>query len=157
MKPRRCGRLCFLRSHPADESFTQPQRAERPLRPRDLQIRSKPDPADQPRESWFSRHEPVVGWPWAIFTTLIIALFVLLLVAAVWVTFDCSARYDRVSAGTVTDMGYRSSGKHTYKYACWVDVKNEAGESATWYVSDTFYNSVKVGDYVEKPKSSSWN
>ena len=53
--------------------------------------------------------------------------------------------------GTVTDKGSYLQGKNVRKYAYWVDVVADTGERMTWDVSDTFYQSVEIGDYVKRP------
>ena len=53
--------------------------------------------------------------------------------------------------GTVTDKGAYAPGKYSMKYVYWVDVVADTGERMTWDVSDTFYQSVEVGDYVRRP------
>ena len=53
--------------------------------------------------------------------------------------------------GTVIDKGSYAPGKYARKYAYWVDVVAGTGERTTWDVSDTFYQSVEVGDYVRRP------
>ena len=53
--------------------------------------------------------------------------------------------------GTVTDKGAYLPGKYARKYAYWVEVVADTGERMTWDVSDTFYQSVEIGDYVKRP------
>lgn len=65
---------------------------------------------------------------------------------------DCNKAHIRnsVTSGVVVDMGSYIPGRKTAKmYGYWLRVTN--GEhTVTWDVSDTYYNRVQVGDYVEK-------
>ena len=58
---------------------------------------------------------------------------------------------DAVTSGIVVDMGSVRPGKTSGKYSYWVVIEsNEA--KGTWYVSDTYYERINIGDYVEKGK-----
>ena len=68
---------------------------------------------------------------------------------AIW--DDCNKAHieNSVTSGIVVDMGEYVPGRNARMYGCWLRVTN--GEhTATWDVSDTYYNRVQVGDYVEK-------
>lgn len=80
----------------------------------------------------------------------------LLIAAVIAVLFFLKFLVDQAAVqepnwGTVTDKGAYVPGKYSMKYAYWVDVVAETGERMTWSVSDTFYQSVEVGDYVRRP------
>ena len=82
--------------------------------------------------------------------------YLLVIAAAVALVFLVRYFYLQAEAqlptwGTVTDKGAYVPGKYSRKYAYWVDVVADTGERMTWEVSDTFYQSVEVGDYVRRP------
>lgn len=80
----------------------------------------------------------------------VILILIGLLGCVGWLIFKPDPR-DAITSGIVVDLGERLPGKETKKYRYWIDVEsNEV--TATWYVSDTYYERVSIGDYVEKGK-----
>ena len=85
-----------------------------------------------------------------------VGAFILFIAAIIAVLFLLRFLVDQTAVlqpdwGTVTDKGAYVPGKYSKKYAYWVDVVADTGERMTWDVSDTFYQSVEVGDYVRRP------
>lgn len=89
---------------------------------------------------------------WKIGAGFMILLLVGLFALVGWAVWDDCNNFhikNSVTSGVVVDMGSYVPGKTAKMYGYWLRVTN--GEyTATWDVSDTYYNRVQVGDHVEK-------
>lgn len=62
---------------------------------------------------------------------------------------DKEALANSVTEGLVLDKGHSIGGKSVTTYSCWVQVRN-GDDVVIWHVSDDFYDSVNVGDWVKR-------
>ena len=65
-----------------------------------------------------------------------------------WVIFKPEPG-DLMSDGIVIDKGAVRPGKYSGKYSYWIEVESNEVKG-TWYISDTYYERVSIGDYVVK-------
>ena len=68
--------------------------------------------------------------------------------ATVWV---CAPEPgEKISGGVVIDMGHYVPGRSAKQYGCWVKIQADDGTVGTWAISDTAYETIAIGDRVEK-------
>ena len=67
-----------------------------------------------------------------------------------WLIFKPDPR-DAITSGIVVDKGTIRPGKTKDWYSYWVEVESNEVK-VTWEISDTYYERVSIGDYVEKGK-----
>lgn len=111
---------------------------------------SKPEP---PKKK--SRWRRFWDWWWdhevwqKIGATFIALLFAGMFGFLGWVLFKPEPGAS-VTEGVVIDMGHYVGGRNPKQYSCWVKVRDEDGTEATWSISDTTYETVSLGDQVQK-------
>ena len=57
---------------------------------------------------------------------------------------------DLIAEGVVIDMGHYVPGGSAKQYGCWIKVRTDDGTVGTWAISDTTYETIAIGDRVEK-------
>jgi len=57
---------------------------------------------------------------------------------------------DLITEGVIIDMGRYTPGRYARQYACWIKIQSNDGIVGTWDVSDTVYETMSIGDWVEK-------
>lgn len=57
---------------------------------------------------------------------------------------------EKISEGVVIDMGHYVPGRNAKQYGCWVKIQADDGTVGTWAISDTTYETIAIGDRVEK-------
>lgn len=96
-----------------------------------------------------------IDWEDVLCTVGAIVMIAILITLAVIIgvyiknQIDENALANSVTEGLVLDKGHSIGGKNVTTYSCWVQVQN--GDNVViWHVSDDFYDSVNVGDWVKR-------
>ena len=109
---------------------------------------------DKPRKE--SRWDRFKDWAyyndfWQYFGAAIVILIIIGGLGFVgWLIFKPDPR-DAITSGIVVDKGTIRPGKYKDWYSYWVEVESNEVK-VTWEISDTYYERVSIGDYVEKGK-----
>lgn len=82
--------------------------------------------------------------------TIVILILIGLLGFVGWLIFKPDPG-DAITSGIVVDKGSIRPGRSSDWYSYWVEVESNEVK-VTWEISDTYYERVSIGDYVEKGK-----
>lgn len=102
--------------------------------------------------------ERFTNWCWThdflekLLSAILILAFVGFAVFFSWLLLKPEAA-DSVTKGVIVDMGHYNPGKYAKQYSCWVVVESADGVKATWDISDSYYETLEIGDEIQKRRT----